>query len=51
LIVGPDDAPEEHLNFMRWLATICRNPDFRRFALGCSTKSDMLELLEEMAAS
>ncbi|MFQ5507219.1 MAG: PTS sugar transporter subunit IIA [Planctomycetota bacterium] len=48
LVVGPEEAPETHLNFMRWIAGICRNPDFRRFAIGCSGERQILDLLKEM---
>lgn len=48
-VVGPEDAPETHLEFMRWVATLARNADFRRFAVGCKTKKELLDLLEEMS--
>ena len=49
LVVGPEDAPEEHLEFMRWIAGISRNKDFRSFAMACSGKKDLQELLAEMS--
>ena len=49
LVVGPEDAPEEHLGFMRWVAGISRNKDFRNFATACSGKKDLQELLAEMS--
>jgi len=51
LVVGPEDAPEEHLGFMRWVAGISRNKDFRSFATACSGRKDLQELLTEMSPS
>ncbi len=51
LVVGPMDAPEEHLGFMRWIAGISRNKDFRSFATACSGKKELQELLLEMNPS
>jgi nitrogen PTS system EIIA component len=50
-VVGPLDAPEEHLGFMRWVAAISRDKDFRSFAAACGGKKDLHELLREMSPS
>lgn len=50
-VVGPEEAPEAHLNFMRWVATISRNADFRRFAMACKGDKEILDLLDEMSES
>jgi mannitol/fructose-specific phosphotransferase system IIA component (Ntr-type) len=41
--------PERHLDMMRWVSQLGRDPDFRRFALGVTTKKDLVELLREMS--
>jgi mannitol/fructose-specific phosphotransferase system IIA component (Ntr-type) len=43
--------PERHLDMMRWISQLGRDPDFRRFALGVTTKKDLVDLLREMSAS
>lgn len=48
LVVGPEDAPEEHLGFMRWIAGVARNEDFRRFAMACKGQAELIDLLKEM---
>ncbi len=50
LVVGPEDAPEEHLGFLRWIAGISRSADFRRFAMHCKNRRELLELFEEMSS-
>lgn len=42
--------PEDHLEMMSWLAKLARDPDFRRFARGAKTKTDLVDLLKEMSA-
>jgi len=39
--------PERHLDMMRWISTLGRDADFRRFALGVSTKKALVDLLRE----
>jgi mannitol/fructose-specific phosphotransferase system IIA component (Ntr-type) len=41
--------PEKHLEMMRWIARLGRTGDFRRFALQAKTKSELVDLLKEMA--
>lgn len=47
-VVGPEDAPNEHLEFLRWIAKLARDPDFPRFALQCKTRQQLIDLLKEM---
>lgn len=51
LVLGPVDAPEEHLQLLRWIAGLAHNPDFTRFALTCKTPSDLFELVQELAST
>lgn len=43
--------PERHLDMMRWISQLSRDADFRRFALGVTTKKALVDLLREMSAS
>jgi len=42
--------PERHLDMMRWVSNLSRDADFRRFAVGVTTKKALLDLLREMSA-
>ena len=44
-------SPERHLDMMRWISQLGRDADFRRFALGVTTKKALVDLLREMSAS
>lgn len=48
LLVSPADEPETHLQCLRWIATLARNPDFRRFLLDAKDTAAMRDLLREM---
>lgn len=48
LLVSPADEPEAHLQCLRWIATLARNLDFRRFLLDAADAEAMRELLREM---
>ena len=48
-VVGPEDAPEEHLDLLRWIASLARDQDFPRFALRCSSQQELIDLLKEMS--
>jgi mannitol/fructose-specific phosphotransferase system IIA component (Ntr-type) len=39
--------PERHLDMMRWISALGRDADFRRFALGVTTKKGLVDLLRE----
>ena len=41
--------PEVHLEMMRWIARLGRDRDFRSFALQASTRTQLIDLLKEMA--
>ena len=47
---GPRYNPERHLDMMRWISQLGRDADFRRFALGVTTKKALVDLLREMSA-
>jgi len=47
---GVDHDPERHLELMRWISKLARDPDFRRFALKARTKTELIDLLKEMSA-
>ncbi len=46
---GREHDPEEHLEMMRWIARLAREADFRNFALQAKTKTELVDLLKEMA--
>ncbi len=47
---GDKHDPEQHLEMMRWIARLARTADFRSFALQAKTRTDLTELLKEMAS-
>ncbi len=54
-VLRPDRAgdlhdPERHLEMMKWIAKLSREPDFRRFAKRAKTKTELVNLLKEMSA-
>lgn len=49
LLVSPAAEPESHLRCLRWIATLARSADFRRFLLDSPSVDAMRELLREMA--
>jgi len=40
--------PDRHLDMMRWISSLARVADFRRFALAVSTRRELVDLLKEM---
>jgi nitrogen PTS system EIIA component len=46
---APDHDADRHLEMMRWVARMARNDDFRRFALGTSTRTELVDLMKEMS--
>jgi mannitol/fructose-specific phosphotransferase system IIA component (Ntr-type) len=46
---GEFHDPDRHLEMMRWIARLGRDPDFRRFALQARTRTQLVDLLKEMA--
>ncbi|MHC5071994.1 MAG: PTS sugar transporter subunit IIA, partial [Planctomycetota bacterium] len=49
LVMGPANDPEGHLQALRWVSTLARNADFRRFVLSAETEAEIRDLLEEMS--
>lgn len=49
LLVSPGNEPEAHLRCLRWIATLARSTDFRRFLLDAPGAEAMRDLLREMA--
>lgn len=48
---GPLYDPGQHLEMMRWIARLGRSADFRSFALQAKTRTDLVDLLKEMAGA
>ncbi len=46
---GDRHDPERHLDMMRWISSLGREADFRRFAMAVSTRSELVALLKEMS--
>lgn len=46
---GDQHDPERHLEMMQWISRLCRDADFRRFATRASTRTELVDLLKEMA--
>lgn len=54
VVLRPEEAstehdPEAHLEMMRWIARLARESDFRSFAMQAKTKTELVDLLKEMA--
>ncbi len=47
---GEHHDPEAHLEMMRWITKLAREPDFRSFAQAARTKTELVNLLKEMSA-
>ena len=47
---GEKHDPDRHLDMMRWISSLGREADFRRFALDCTTKKALVDLLQEMSS-
>lgn len=41
--------PERHLEMMRWISRLSRDADFRRFAMAAKNRTEIVDLLKEMA--
>ena len=46
---GKSHDPDRHLEMMRWIASLSRNSDFRRFAVHVRTRTELVDLLKEMS--
>ena len=49
LLISPSDAPESHLQCLRWIAGLARDTDFRRFLLDAESEGAIRDLLTEMS--
>lgn len=49
LLVSPAGEPEVHLRCLRWISTLARSADFRRFLLDAKDENAIRDLLREMA--
>jgi mannitol/fructose-specific phosphotransferase system IIA component (Ntr-type) len=49
MLVSPTNDPEAHLQCLRWIASLARNSDFRRFLLDAGCEDAMRDLLLEMS--
>jgi mannitol/fructose-specific phosphotransferase system IIA component (Ntr-type) len=47
---GAGHEPERHLEMMQWLSRVCRDRDFRRFALAVKNRTELVDLLKEHSA-
>lgn len=49
LVMSPPESPEVHLQCLRWISTLARNADFRRFLLDAADEAQMRDLLVELS--
>lgn len=49
LILAPQDQPEQHIKALRWVSSLARNSDFRRFVLLAKGEKEIRDLLHEMS--
>lgn len=50
MLLGPENAAEDHLQMLRWISSLARNADFRRFMRGAADAGAIRELLHDMRA-
>ncbi len=48
MLLAPEDAAEDHLQVLRWISTLARSGDFRRFVTGAAGEAEIRDLLHEM---
>jgi nitrogen PTS system EIIA component len=48
LVMSPASDPEAHLQCLRWISTLARNSDFRRFLMDADDATAMGDLLREL---
>lgn len=48
MLLAPKDAVAEHLQALRWISTLARSSDFRRFVGNASGEAEIRDLLHEM---
>ena len=44
---GEEHDPQRHLDMMQWIARLCQDSDFRRFAASASNRTELVDLLKE----
>lgn len=42
--------PDRHRDMMSWIASLAREPDFRRFALQVKNRTELVDLVKEMSS-
>lgn len=47
MLISPDSRSDEHLQRLRWISALARDPDVRSFILQARTEQDMLDVLLE----
>ena len=47
---GDQHDPDRHLEMMRWISSLGRDDDFRRFAMNVPNRTELVALLKEMSA-
>jgi mannitol/fructose-specific phosphotransferase system IIA component (Ntr-type) len=47
----PEYDADRHLEMMRWVSRVARKEDFRRFALAATSRTELVDLLKEMASA
>lgn len=48
LLISPSADPEPHLHCLRWISTLARNGDFRRFFSDAKDATQLRDLLREL---
>lgn len=48
MILAPEVAPDDHLKLLRWVSSLARSADFRRFVMQAEGEAEIRELLREM---
>ena len=51
LLLAPKSAAEDHLAALRWVSTLARDADFRRFVMAAGDDDAIRDLLREMSQS
>ncbi len=50
MLISPDSRAEEHLEMLRFISTLARDPDFTSFIRQSTTAADIFEVLKERAS-
>lgn len=49
MLLAPTDAADQHLQSLRWISSLARNQDFRRFVMSAADQAAVRDLLHEMS--